>query len=47
MFLKGQPIMFLSEIVISTRHVYTCKCGDEPATYREVKSSKLDISGYK
>ena len=39
--------MFLSKIVISTRHVYTCKCGGEPATYREdLKSAKMEISGY-
>ena len=25
--------MFLSKLVISTRHVYTYKCGSEPATY--------------
>ena len=30
MFLKEHPILFLSKIVISTRHVYTCKCGGEP-----------------
>ena len=36
MFLKEHPIMLLSKIVISTRHVYTYKCGGEPATYREV-----------
>ena len=35
MFLKEHPIMFLSKIVISTRHIYTYKCGGEPATYRE------------
>ena len=26
--------MFLSKIVISTRHIYTYKCGGKPATYR-------------
>ena len=36
MFLKENPIMFFSKIVISKRHVYTYKCGGEPATYREV-----------
>ena len=27
--------MFLRKIVISTRHVYTDKCGGEPATDRD------------
>ena len=36
MFLKEQSRTFLSITVISTRHVYTYKCGGEPATYREV-----------
>ena len=35
-FLKEYPIMFLNKIVISTRHVYTYKCGGGPATYHEV-----------
>ena len=34
MFLKEHTIMFFSKIVMSTRHVYTYKCGSEPATYR-------------
>ena len=35
-FLKEHPtcIKFFSKIVTSTRHVYTYKCGGEPATYR-------------
>ena len=38
------PIMFLSKIVISTCHVYACKCGGEP--YHIVKSSKMELSSY-
>ena len=46
MFLKEHPIMFLNQIVISTRHVYTCtcKCGGEPCHI--VKPSTTELSGY-
>ena len=44
MFLKEHPIMYFSKIVISTRHVYTYKCG--VSQRHIVKSSKMAISGY-
>ena len=36
--------MFLSKIVISKHHVYTCKCGGKP--YHIMKSSKMELSGW-